>query len=62
MVADFSIKPTQGSIFVQQRNVVMGLKIEDFRIYKSWHKRVMEKCYLWDDIEEDLERTQANGQ
>ena len=56
MWADFSSKPTQGLLFKQQRNVVMDLKDEDFAMCEAWHKRVIEKCDLWDDQEEDLDR------
>ena len=56
MWVDFSSKPIQGLLFRQQRNVVIGLKEEDFPIHKAWCKRVIEKCDLWDDQEEDLDR------
>ena len=35
MIADFSSKPIQGLIFKQQRNTIMGLKEEDFEMYKA---------------------------
>ena len=56
MWADFSSKPTQDLLFKQQRNIVMGLKEEDFPMYKAWYKRVIEKYDLWDDLEDDLDR------
>ena len=34
----------------------MGLKEEDFRMYKAWYKKVLEKYGLWDDEEADLDR------
>ena len=56
MLADLSSKPTQGALFKQQRNLVMGLKEEDFKLYKAWYRRVLERYELWDDQEEDLDR------
>ena len=46
MQTDFSSKPTQGLLFKQQRNIVMGLKEEDFQMYKAWYKRVIKKFDL----------------
>ena len=56
MIADFSSKPTQGQLFKNQRNAVMGLKEEDFEMYKAWYKAVLERYDLWDDQENDLDR------
>ena len=56
MLADLSTKPTQGTSYKQQRNVVMGLKEEDFEINKVWHGRILEKHDPQDDEEEDLDR------
>ena len=55
MVADYSTKPTQGSLFVYQRDLILGIKKEEFGIYKSWYKEVLLKYDIWDDKEKDLE-------
>ena len=55
-VADFSMKPLQSLVFRQQRNVILGLREEDFSMCKAWHKKVMQNYELWDDLENDLER------
>ena len=46
MVADFSSKPIQGQLFKNQRNTVMGLKEEDFKMHKAWYKAVLERYDL----------------
>ena len=56
MVADFSSKPTQGNLLKRQRNIVMGLKEEDFEMCKAWYKAALERYDLWDEEEEDLMR------
>lgn len=48
MLADLSSKPTQGSSFKKQRDLVMGLKEKDFKLCKAWHRKVLEKYELWD--------------
>lgn len=35
MIADYSSKPTQGSMFICQRNIIQGVKQEDFPTYKE---------------------------
>ena len=55
MIADCSTKPTQGSLFVCQRNLILGVKEKEFNMHKKWHRAVLEKYDLWDDLEEYLE-------
>ena len=54
MIADYSSKPTQGALFIFQRNTILGVKEEDFGMHKQWHKRVLERYELWDELESDL--------
>ena len=54
MLADISSKPTQGALFLKQRNLIMGLREEDFELYEAWYECVLEKYELWDDEESDL--------
>ena len=56
MIADCSSKPTQGSLFVYQRNMIQGVDEKDISLHKRWHTRALEKYELWDEIEEDLPR------
>ena len=37
MIANYSTKPTQGSLFVFQRNTMQGINEQDFGICKSWY-------------------------
>ena len=34
MLRDYSSKPQQGALFTSMRNTIMGVKEEDFNIYK----------------------------
>ena len=34
MIADFMTKPLQGSIFIRFRNLILGIREEDFESYK----------------------------
>ena len=54
MIADYSSKPTQGKLFEFQRNTIQGIKVEDFKMYKEWYKKVLDQYKLFDDIEHDL--------
>ena len=54
MVADYSSKPTQGGLFVKQRNKIQGIEPNDFEMHESWYERVLRKYDLWDDEEADL--------
>lgn len=54
MIADFSSKPTQGKLFEFQRNTIQGIKVENFRLYKEWYKKVLQQYKLFDDLEHDL--------
>ena len=54
MVADYSIKLLQGKTFLVHRNTIQGMSEIDFRFYKRWHKEVLDKHELWDEMEVDL--------
>ena len=54
MIADYSTKPTQGALFTYQRNVILGVKEEEFNACKMWYKRKLEEYDLWDDDKKDL--------
>ena len=54
MVADFSSKLLQGRIFVIHRNTMMGISIDDYKIYKGWYEESLKRYRLWDDKEGDL--------
>ena len=52
MIADFSSKPTQGKLF--KLNTIQGIKVENFRLYKEWYKKVLQQYKLFDGLEHDL--------
>ena len=54
MVVDYVSKPTQGGLFVKQRNAIQGIEINNFDMCKSWYERVLRKHELWDNEEADL--------
>ena len=54
MVKKYSSKPTQGGLFVKQRNAIQGIEINDFDMCKSWYEIVLRKHELWDNEEADL--------
>ena len=54
MVADQSTKTTQGSLFKYQRNLIQGVKKEDFSEHKEWCKEALEGYDLWDEDESGL--------
>ena len=56
-IADYSSKPTQGSLFYYQINVIQGVDEKDVPSCKRWCKRVLEKHELWDELDDDLPRT-----
>ena len=58
MIADCSTKPTQGSLFICQSNMILGLMKEDFGFCGSWHKEVLMKYDLFGTEEKDLESMQ----
>ena len=55
MVADYSTNPTQGSLFVYQLNLILGLDNKEFGMHKKWHKDITKKYDLWDENEYDLD-------
>ena len=57
IIADQSAKPTQGSLFVHQRNLILGVDAKEFSMCKEWYKAVLVKYELWDE-EKGLESTQ----
>ena len=48
MIARYSSKLTQRSLFEFQRNTILGIKKDDFVTYKDWYKFVLRKYELWD--------------
>ena len=58
MIADYSTKPTQGSLFVCQRNTTLGIDESEFVMCKEWCKAALVKHELWDEDESDLEGLQ----
>jgi len=54
MIADYSSKLTQGKLFEFQRNIIQGIEVGDFKMYKEWYKKVLEQYKLFDDLEHDL--------
>ena len=55
IIADYSTKPTQGSLFVCQRNMILGLDEKEFAMHKEWHKAALMKYDLWNKAKNDLE-------
>ena len=55
MVVDYSSKPLQGRSFVVHRNVMLGVSIDDYKLYKRWYKESLERNQLWDNVEKDLD-------
>ena len=43
MIADYSTNPTQGHLFLCQRNAMLGLKKEDFSECELWYKDVFKE-------------------
>ena len=41
MLGNYSSKPLQGGLFIKQRNLIQGIKDQDYRIYKMWHRRAI---------------------
>jgi hypothetical protein len=55
MTADFNTKPLQGSKFVQFRNLLQGICVDDYDLYKRKYKETLETFDLFDaNIENDL--------
>ena len=54
-MSDLGTKPTQGSIFVYHRNIIQDMSKEDFHMHKKWHREVLEKYELWNDLKFDLD-------
>ena len=53
MVADFNTKPLQGMIFIYFRNKTMGIKSEEYDMYKRAYKEVLIKqCDLFENKED----------
>ena len=53
LVADYNSKPLQGSLFVKHRNVILGVREEDFDLYKEMYVAVLKQYDLYVN-EEDL--------
>ena len=54
MIADFMTKPLQGSIFIKFRNLILGIREEDFESYKLDFEQILLKYGL-------TERSIGNG-
>ena len=54
MTADFNTKPLQGSKFVQFRNQLQGISIDDCDSYRHYYKKIMIGYKLFDDQENNL--------
>ena len=46
MIADFMTKPLQGSIFIKFRNLILGVREEDFESYKKDFEQILLKYGL----------------
>ena len=53
MIADYSTKHSQGSLFEFQRNTMLGVKKEYLEMCKVWCRIALEKYELWDAAEDD---------
>ena len=49
MVADYFSKPLQGMTFIVFRNIILGIRSEDFDIYKKEYYEILQKYGLSDD-------------
>ena len=58
MIMDYSVKPTQGFLFLHQRDVIQGVRDKNFTSLKDWHRRALERHDSHHDQENDLERLQ----
>jgi hypothetical protein len=54
MIADYNSKPLQGKLFIDLRNEMLGIKEEDFSIYKNRYIAVLKQYDLYDDAEKDI--------
>jgi hypothetical protein len=54
MIADFSTKPLQGSKFVEFRDQMQGIRVEDYPEYKKQYMAVLKACDLYEN-EGDLD-------
>ena len=48
MISDHRTKPTQGELFVRQRNMIQGVSPQDTNMCRAWHERVLRKYDIWD--------------
>ena len=54
MLADYNSKPLQGQLFVDMRDRMLGIRCEDYDIYKAWYKAILDQYDLFDTAEDDL--------
>lgn len=54
MIADYNSKQLQGFVFVRLRNMIMGVRKEDFSKCKENYIVMLKKYDLYDKAEEDL--------
>ena len=55
MVSDYSDKPTKGSLFACQLNLILGLNKKEFGMCKKCYEDILKKHDLWDEEEADLD-------
>ena len=54
MIADYNTKPLQGKLFIEFRNLIMGVNEEDFGMYKERYAEILKRYELFDETESDL--------
>ena len=54
MVADYNSKPLQGMLFIRLRNIILGVRVEDFNKYKEDYLAVLKQYDLYDESESDF--------
>ena len=54
MTSNFNTKPLQGSKFVQFRNQLQGVSIDEYDSYQHYYKKIMVGYKLFDEHENDL--------
>ena len=54
MIAEYSTKPTQVGLFVNQGNMIRRVSPENTKMNKSWYERVLSKYDILDSKESDL--------
>ena len=52
--SDYNTKPLQGVLFIKFRDLIMGIKQNDFDVCKQHYKEVLTQYNLFDEHESDL--------